>query len=153
MSRKKEVDRGGQERLLLNGEKRGEGQEAIVTETGTEQKCTEWKREHERDAFNGTAERRSLLTVAHLCCRRDTLRETGKRNRGRKDGDRGLKSGGVDVLKLGPLYSSTKESLERDNGLEGVIKREREERRRREQENDDNVGFPAVWHSRNRDND
>lgn len=81
------------------------------------------------------------------------MRETGKRNRGKKDGERGLKSGGVDVLKLGPLYRSTKESLERDNGLEGVIKREREERRRREQENDDNVGFPAVWHSRNRDND
>lgn len=34
--------------MLLNGEKRGEGQEAIVTETGTEQKCTEWKRARER---------------------------------------------------------------------------------------------------------
>lgn len=26
------------------------------------------------------------------------------------------------ILKLGPLHSSTTESLERDNGLEGVIK-------------------------------
>lgn len=58
---------------------------------------------------------------------------------------------------MGPLHSSTTESLERDNGLEGLIKRgregEREKKRRREQENDDNVGFSAVWHSRNRDND
>lgn len=30
------------------------------------------------------------------------------------------------VLKLGPLHSSTTESLERDNGLEGVIKRGKE---------------------------
>lgn len=30
------------------------------------------------------------------------------------------------VLKLGPLHSSTTQSLEGDNGLEGVIKRERE---------------------------
>lgn len=30
------------------------------------------------------------------------------------------------LLKLGPLHSSTTESLERDNGLEGVIKRGRE---------------------------
>lgn len=30
------------------------------------------------------------------------------------------------VLKLGPLHSSTTELSERDNGLEGVIKRERE---------------------------
>ncbi len=32
----------------------------------------------------------------------------------------------MSVLKLGPLHSSTTESLERDNGLEGLIKRERE---------------------------
>lgn len=29
------------------------------------------------------------------------------------------------VLKLGPLHSSITESLEKDNGLEGVIKRGR----------------------------
>lgn len=55
---------------------------------------------------------------------------------------------------LGPLHSSTAELFKRDNGLEGVIKREREEKKRgREQENNDNFGFPAVWHSTSRDND
>lgn len=33
------------------------------------------------------------------------------------------------------------------------MEEEREEKGRREQESDDNVGFPALWHSRNRDND
>lgn len=58
----------------------------------------------------------------------------------------------MNVLKLGPLHSSTTGSLERDNGFEQVTKRS-EERRRRERENDDSGGFAAVWHSRNRDND
>lgn len=84
------------------------------------------ERAGERDAFNGTAERRSLFTVAHLCSQRETERDR-KKKRGRIDGEivRHSEEGRV-VLKLGPLHSSTAESLERDNGLEGVIKRERE---------------------------
>ena len=59
--------------------KRGEGKDATVTET----------REHileeragERHAFNGTAERRSLFTVAHLCSQKETVRGTERRREG-----------------------------------------------------------------------
>lgn len=50
----------------------------------------------------------------------------------------------IGVLKFGPLHIRKTVLQEGDNGLEGAIKR---------QENDDSVVFPAVWHSRPRDND
>lgn len=71
------------------------------------------KRASERYALNGTAEGWSLFTVAHLCGQNNTM---GGRERRKKREERGAQSGGMGVLKLGPLYSSTTELSERDNG-------------------------------------
>lgn len=80
-----------------------------------------------RRSFNRAAERGSLFTVAHLCSQKVTVRRAEKKEKMRKRWrDRVAQSGGIHVLKLGPLHSSITESLEGDNGLEGVIKRERE---------------------------
>lgn len=76
MNSKKVVDRGRASEISGNGEKRGEGKEATVTET-REHRVEE--RAGERHAFNGTAERRSLFTVAHLCSQKETVRGTERR--------------------------------------------------------------------------
>lgn len=44
------------------------------------------ERAGERHAFNGTAERLSLFTVAHLCSRKETERDR-KKKRGGIDGE------------------------------------------------------------------
>lgn len=40
------------------------------------------ERAGERHVFNGTAERWSLFTVAHLCCQKETVRGTERRKEG-----------------------------------------------------------------------
>lgn len=129
-SDKKVVDSGWAKENSGTGEKKKERKKATVTEnkhTKTREQGVE-ERAAERHAFNGSAGRRSLFTVAHLCGLKKNLQE-GQRGAKRQDrwSDRGAQSGGKGVRKLGPLHSSTTESLERDNGLEGVIKRGREE--------------------------
>lgn len=71
--------------------------------------------------------RDGLFSQWHISVARKKLRE-GQKVEKREDRwrDRGAQSGGMGVLKLGPLHSGTTESFERDNGLEGVIKRRRE---------------------------
>lgn len=71
--------------------------------------------------------RDGLFSQWHISVARKRLRE-GQREEKREDRwrDRGAQSGGMSVLKLGPLHSSTTESLERDNGLERLIKGGRE---------------------------
>lgn len=74
MSSKKAADR---RRESEKGEK---GKEATVKET-IEHRAEE--RARERHAFNGTAERRSLFTAAHLCSQKETVRRDRK---GEKEG-------------------------------------------------------------------
>ena len=50
-----------------------------MTET-REQRVEE--RVEERDEFNGTAERRSLFSVAHLCSQKETVTGTERRKEG-----------------------------------------------------------------------
>lgn len=66
--------------------------------------------------------RKTLLELQKEEKREDRCREIEERSRG-----------GMVVLKLGPLHSSITESLEKDNGLEGVIKRGRKGRKREDE--------------------
>lgn len=57
--------------------------------------------------------RDGLFSQWHISVARTTLWEGEKEE---KREERGAQSGGMGVLKLGPLYSSTTELSERDNG-------------------------------------